>query len=174
MNVPSIYDTERYQILSVSGTYICPPGCKYIHVEAVGAGGSGARTIGLVSGGSGGSGGYFKKYYTAANYAYTIGTGGAGIVTLGGIGAVGGGTVFNVDTAGGGAGGALLTGGVGGIVTITSALLSRSGITGLLGTKTAGSVIFGTEVGSGGFGAKSTDLGSTAGKNGLIIVTEFY
>lgn len=174
MNVPSIYDTEKYQILSVSGTYTCPPGCKYIQVEAVGAGGSGARTTGLVSGGSGGSGGYFKKYYTAANYAYTIGTGGAAVITLGGLGLAGGATSFSVDSAGGGAGGALLTGGIGGAVTAANALLKKVGLTGLLGSKTGGTLLFGTEIGSGGFGAKSIDLGSTAGNNGLIIVTEFY
>lgn len=76
MNVPEIIDSVTYQVFNVAGSYIyvCPAGVRYIIVEAVGAGGSGARTAGLLSGGSGGSGAYFKKYYASGNYNIIVGT----------------------------------------------------------------------------------------------------
>lgn len=168
MNVEEIKDVVTYQVLQVTGTYICPPGCRYIQVEAVGGGGSGAKTNTTSKGGDGGSGGYFKKSYAAGNYAFIIGQGGPSVSVQGALGIAGTASVFGLDYAYGGAGGGLLTNGLPG------STLVANPITTIITQFIEGFNIHGTNIGGGGVGVTRNASVSKQGKNGIIIVKEIY
>lgn len=175
MNVPEIIDSVTYQVFNVAGSYIyvCPAGVRYIIVEAVGAGGSGARTAGLLSGGSDGSGAYFKKYYAAGNYNIIVGTPGPNQPSPGFNGYAGTSSVWNTDYAGGGGAGLLVSGGAGGVLTVANVNTSLVGTRGGVGTVTNGYNLLGYQ-GSGGAGVPSASAASTVGGAGSILVREIY
>lgn len=66
-------------LITTSGSYSSPVGCKYIKVflQAGGGGGGGGSAV-LNYGGGGGAGMAALKYYPPGTYGVTIGTGGAG------------------------------------------------------------------------------------------------
>jgi len=179
-----------------SGTWTKDAGLEYIIVEGVAGGGSGGggnnSNANEESGGSGGgSGGYFKKKILASSLpstvTVTVGTGGTGSVSFGN-GVAGNSTVFTgfaTSTGGGGglsgtnfggAGGTAtggdinINGGEGGFGYGESKDNARSGyIPGMGATSFFG--------GQGAYGSGSRggrDSNSSAGSNGIVIVTEYY
>lgn len=104
---------------SGTGTFTPPAGATRIMVEVIGAGGGGGGTDNSSQGcgGGGGGGAYVRKLITtlSPNYAYSVGSGGAGGSNTGGDGAAGGNTTFGTFflTANGGSGGQGSTTGTG-------------------------------------------------------------
>ena len=93
-----------------SGTYTPSVGCRWYLVRGwAGGGGGGCSITGTLAssaGAGGGGGGYFEHLQTTpVPVSYSFGIGGAG-GTLGGAGANGGTTTFDVYSVAGGAGGA--------------------------------------------------------------------
>ncbi len=184
-------------LLSGSGVYSSPGGCRYIVVEAVGGGGSGAKhDLTSTPGGGGGGGGYFCKVYPAGKYGYTVGTGGVGPTVQNTNGQAGTATIFNTDSAGGGAQGQVTRSGAGGTSVVSNAILCVKGGYGSIGpsdcTSSGGSTYFGTgppstrtsdviditrldgQKGSGGSGVGDSLARGGHGGSGYILITEYY
>lgn len=176
---------------SGSATYESPPGCVYIDVLCIGAGGAGIRTS---QGGGGGGGAWFKKIFDAGIYSYTTGTGG-------GVNASGTASVFGGTTAGGGTKGHALYGGEGGVVSGSGFYDSQKGTDApILSTATysspGGSSYFGdfpqsvnnsdtdfdiltrinssSGFGCGGAGVSTSKTAGGLGCDGIIFITEHY
>jgi len=89
------------QVLTTSGTYICPATCKYIQVYIVGGGGGGGGGSNTMAGGGGGPGKVLLAYFPAADYVYVIGSAGTG-GAINSDGTAGTTTTFNGKSAAGG------------------------------------------------------------------------
>ena len=149
------------QILTGSGTYTTPAGCRLIVVECIGGGGGGGGCSFLASncgvGGGGASGAYARKTIIspAATYAYVCGAAGTAGANTGGNGGTGGDTTWaaTLIVAKGGLGGvgmvygtAVLTALGGAGVVSTGGDINQAGqpgeyatrLTGLIGCSGAG------------------------------------
>jgi hypothetical protein len=192
----TIYDTAS------SGTHTTDSNVKYIKVRMVaggGNGGNGGITGGTVEtgGGGGGGGGYIEAYITSpsASYSYTVGSAGSGS-TFGGFltaqsGSVGSSGALSGDGGAGGGGSIIATPGVTGFVSFgqgggggdrddlsatTSGGVGGSSVLGGGGRSIISNSSSGAAFGFGGGGAGGrgpTGIGGS-GKNGIIIIEEYY
>jgi hypothetical protein len=176
------------QIITVSGNYILPVGCRYVIIEMQAGGGAGGGNIAftgtglLVSvGGAGGGGQYIKIIMTAAEInsttkVITIGT--KGVPVNGGNGNAGGDTSFgdvaNTKSGSGGIAGTpsnytFAAGGLGGssgIVTVGNIIENTPGGNGEMSTATK----FGFSALFSGNGGNSV-LGQGGGREDMIFPT---
>ena len=194
LKVPTI---QRFT--SGSGTYTTPAGVLYIEVEMIGGGGGSGNAGSNGSSGGGGSGGYLKFLMNTplTSYSYSVGVGGTAA-------AVGSGTMFNSNIAGGGQYSSSTSsdgspGGAGGTNTFLNGtlLINMSGNAGGIGAPTnsvggpigaaGGAGVFGgapqgnTNAGvsaaansGAGGGGAASNLGGGNGGSGIIIVKEYY
>ncbi len=112
------------QLFTSNGTWVCPVGTNFVGINASGGGngGNAGTFTSATTGGAGGAGGTVIASQNVATipgttYAIIVGEGGLGATTAGGIGGVGGNTMFYGDsllliTAFGGGG---AVGGFGGV-----------------------------------------------------------
>lgn len=156
-------------ILSGSGTYTVPAGCRAIDVECIGGGGAGGGSSTVAAsgggGGGGGAGGRTRKLFSppAATYVYAVGAGG----TAGAAGATAGNngadTTFGTLTAKG------ATGGSGAAAAATT--IARGGSGGVAGS--GGDTNDSGEVGEPGFNTTAALVisggGGGKGANGVIV-----
>jgi hypothetical protein len=176
---------SRTMILSGSGTYTPPVGCRAINVRALGGGaGAGGVPTGSstasVSGG-GGSGGYTEKLISppASSYSYAVGGGGNGGTAGANAGSVGSDTTFGSITAKGGTNSAAgiaagttvvpAAGGAGGVAG-SGGDINPAGEPGSPGLRASGTAGMGgsggsTQFGAGGAGAIAAGAGGNAAAN---------
>jgi hypothetical protein len=163
-------------------TWSKPSDLKYIEVELVGGGGGGGGGSGTSSssrgGSGGGSGGYSKKIISVDDLSeseiITIGAGGAGGITGGGNGGT---TYFgSILSATGGTGGKYASSssgsggsGTGGDINIGGENGNYGASYGLPGN---GGLSFLGVLGAGGLGGGSSS--GAVGKNGIVIIKEYY
>lgn len=162
-------------IITASGTYTLPAGCRYVDVEIGGAsGGGGGGGSGSWAGAGGGA--YLLKRLLAAAVGSPV------TVTIGAAGAsdggTGGTTSFGASLSVTGATGGTTTGaGVGTSGTATGGDLNLNGQQGTpgVGTNIGGPGGFGLlgRIGGAGCGSAGTCHGA-AGLPGIIVVTEYY
>ena len=160
----------NWQLFTAGGTFTVPAGILKIKVSVYGGGAGGGGGNSPTGGGGGGAGGYAEGIYTVvplSNYTVTIGTGGTGGLTAGGLGADGGTTSFGVllSASGGLAGTSHFLGGAGGIGIggyLNSSLGNGGG--GAPGSGTAGIAATGT--GGGGSGALTNTVTGAGGGGG--------
>jgi hypothetical protein len=162
-------------VLSGSGTYTPAAGTKSLLVELVGGGGggggaksNGSNNCSALAGG-GGAGGYCKGWVAnvAANYAYSVGGGGAAGANTPTNGSAGGTTTFGAFSATGGSGGTDATtntnvanGGTGGAG--SGGFINSTGNTGGTGTSYSGSAGAGGATIFGGVGPIVTSVPNNA------------
>jgi hypothetical protein len=198
VNPGSTWKPPTQQVFTASGTYNKPTGISAIIVEVVG-GGAGAGDGGTAGGGAG-AGAYSRKRIIAASVGatetVTIGAGGAGAASTGNAG---GNSSFGAHcTANGGSASSGRTGGAGGTASGGDINIpggdGSDGIDGYDTNKShggsGGNSYFGgggkgtsggsdfsganaTVYGGGGGGSHGTGTGGN-GKDGIVIVTEYY
>lgn len=187
---PRIYQTSSVTANGTSsliGMWVKPASFSYITVEIVGPGAGGGGNNTTTSGGAGaGAGGYSRKTIVAsalpAAASIIVGIAGNG-GTAAGNGSIGGttyfGSVISASSGAPGAGPGPADGGIGG--SGTGGDINADGQKGGPGGGTTsanlfegigGASYFAGGPGSGGQGARGNTTG-TAGKDGIIIITEY-
>lgn len=182
---------SNIEVLSTSGTWVCPANVLKARVTVVGGGGSASNRISQSGSGGGGGGCAIKVAAVTPGQAYTVtvGAGGAGLAATGAntTGNDGGTSSFSgLDVAaisgGGGKAGGMGVGGVGGVGTggninipggVGTASATNSNTPPALGggSYLAGSVPDGTAGGYGaGSGGRWNNAGSSSGSNGVVIL----
>ena len=185
-------------IYSAPATWTKSPTLKAVKVTLVSGGGSGGVAITsagsrFASGGGGGAGG--NGYFTAPSIpgpvSVSVGSGGAGQATGQTPGNAGGTSSFGalISATGGGAGTFTPTsgqpGGSGGAITTSPTVIGTPGLPGSATSNSSspggnawlnwgvGGIFIGYGAGSNA-GISGTPTSSSAGKNGFVIVEEFY
>lgn len=157
---------SRTTILSGSGTYTPPVGCRAINVRMLGGGGAGGSSAGATSSGGGGAGGggggYVEKLVSppASSYSYAVGAGGTAGATGNNAGGNGSDTTFGSLTAKGG------TGGPGSGAAAATVLLVAGGAGGIAGS--GGDVNPAGEAGSPSTRLSATIIVSGSGANSVL------
>lgn len=160
------FSAHTQQILTSSGTYTTPSGCRSIKVMAVGgggAGGGGATGGSSSAAGAGGGGGAFLiKYITSPSATYSYGVGAGGTVGSAGSnsGNNGGDTTFGTLTAAGG------SGGTGGAARTTITIEQNGGGGG--GTATNGDINVNGQTGAFGWCISGSQAAAGAGGSSVL------
>lgn len=186
--------TTGIQIFTSSGSFTKPAGLKRIKVTAVaGGGGGGSSNAASTRGGGGAAGGVSISFLAAsvlsASETVTIGAGGAGIAVAGGAGSAGGATSLgSLVTTNGGVPGSSASGGIGVLPgTGTFSAGGGDGTDGALnvggnggssffggGSRSGNPVASGVNVIGAGGGGGTNGGQSASGKDGIIIIEEFF
>lgn len=158
-----------YELLTTSGTWVCPENVTQVIYGAIGGGGGGggnpASGTGAAGGGGGGAIWGVSAVTPGASYAYTIGAGGSG-GAIGAAGTAGGDTIIFSRTATGGGGG-----GFGGAAAGAAGDGDASGGAGgaSSGNPGAGGGAAGGLAGAGTTGASNCASPTAGGKSGGVL-----